>query len=91
MKKLGLACAATVMTLSFQLSCYADGGRATTTEVPAALKALQPSQAKMLTKSQASRIRGEGYKNPAGNFYGYKPGGGFKNPAGKFKGYKPGR
>jgi hypothetical protein len=44
----------------------------------------------VVSDAEGTAIRGKGFKNPAGNFVGYKPGGGFKNPAGNFKGYKPG-
>ena len=100
MNKYSLLCA--VVAAWFAVSAKAEGSdrgvvpatksvQATTDELPLALRVLSPSRPKILTLGQAERIRGEGFKNPAGNFYGYKPGGGFKNPAGKFKGYKPGR
>jgi hypothetical protein len=55
--------------------------KASTKDLPAALRVLRPSQAKVLTSAEAGRIRGQGAnkippasRNNGGNFRGYKPG-----------------
>lgn len=70
-------CLAIGLAMALSTDAFAANPRATTDELPAALKSLQPNATKVLTSQQAQRIRGEGGRkfgphHPAVKFPGNK-------------------
>jgi hypothetical protein len=81
MLKSSLLCAALVLGLA----CSASAAEmATTSELPAALRALKPATAKILSTKEASKIRGEG-----GKIGPHSPG--VKFPGNKYTGNRTGQ
>ena len=78
-------CLTTILALGVTSSLYAADTRATTDELPAALKSLQPKTAKILTSHEAKNIRGQGRPK----FHPHHPS--VKFPGNKYTGHRTGQ
>jgi len=68
MKKALFAVALAIAALGANAAFAVEPSKASTSELPAALKALNPSQAQILSVSEAQQIRGEGWGGFHGRF-----------------------